>query len=495
MTTGSKISNSGGELIRRDSALSTTTVLGAPVPMDYGTVLELGKAFAASGMWQEATDPGVAAVKIIAGSELGLTPVAAMNGIDIIPGRQGRGPRMRPNADVQALLAARAGFTYRPLEHDDTHCILEWFENGVSIGTSEFTVAAARKAGLVRDGGAWNAWGMNMSLARAVTQGVKLYCRHVLAGRVGGMLIVTTEELEDEYPDPRDDIMRALFATYRERFPKAQDMSAELYRQFRLNWSESVLGTPVPSWNGPESPETLTRADVNRLQSALEEVVAAEIEDEEDTETASVRSQDPEAVAGPGRSGEGPADSSAGARQGDARRPDSGYSIGSGAPAEPHSAGHEPASAAAPGQIRQVGPAEYNVAAETTGAPVGTSRKAAAATRDVPGAAAAPARPKRGRPAKPDLKEAARQATAERRQTEVVHKPSRWLHTLPLKEKMEMIRAAAAWSTTPQIEVENVAARVGPLYGKSLEGWTDDMEWDAEQIECLQQEVEQEGQK
>jgi hypothetical protein len=238
--------------------------------LDYPTMLELGKAFAASGLFPGVKDQGVAVIKILAGSEMGLEPVAAMNGIDIIPGRGDRGPRMRPNADVQAWLAARAGYTYRPIEHTAEKCVLEWTHDGKVIGTSEFTVAQARKAGLVRDGGAWNTWPEPMTLARAITHGVKLYCRHVLAGHIGGMPVVTTDELEQEYPDPRDDIMRALFATYREVFPTEPEMSADEARDRRLDWSSQVLGRYISTWNGPEAPETLTRVDVQTLLDALQ---------------------------------------------------------------------------------------------------------------------------------------------------------------------------------------------------------------------------------
>lgn len=244
-------------------------------PLDYPTVLALGKAFATSGLFPGVKDQGVAVVKILAGAEFGLEPVSAMNHIDIIATKD-RPPRLRLDTDAQTLLAARAGYTFRPVEHTEQKCVLEWSKNGKMLGTSEFSVAQAQRARLVRDGGAWQAWPMNMTLARAITQGIKLYCRHVLAGSIGGMAVVTTEELEQEYPDPRDDLMRALFATYRERFPMAPGEDPDAYREQRLEWSAVVLGREqVPSWNGPEAPETLTRADVQTLLDALQDTQAA----------------------------------------------------------------------------------------------------------------------------------------------------------------------------------------------------------------------------
>jgi hypothetical protein len=247
-------------------------------PLDYPTVLALGKAFAASGLFPGVKDEGVAAIKILAGAEMGLEPVAAMNGIDIIA-MPNRPPRMRPNADVQALLAARAGYTFTPLQHDETKCVLQWTHRGKTLGTSEFSIAQARNARLVRDGGAWQAWPMNMTLARAITQGIKLYCRHVLAGNIGGMAIVTSDELDDEYPDPRGDEIRALHATYREAFPLPPEQTKDEARDDRLDWSSAVLGRPVPSWNGPEAPETLTLADVRQLLDVATQAAQGHLSD------------------------------------------------------------------------------------------------------------------------------------------------------------------------------------------------------------------------
>jgi hypothetical protein len=266
----------------------TTPALRAGA-LDYPTMLQLGAAFAASGLFPGVKDQGVAVVKILAGAEMGLEPVAAMNGIDIIA-MPGRPPRMRPNADVQALLARRAGYDFTPIEHTAEKCVLEWRHNGKVLGTSEFSVSQARTARLVRDGGAWQAWPENMTLARAITQGVKLFCRHILAGSVGGMQIVTTDELEQEYPDPREDCMRALFATLREKLPRDKGESKEDYDRVRHEWATRVLGRPVSTFNGPEGPETLTRNDVSILLDAAEAIVTAEVvDDDEDTQPAPAR--------------------------------------------------------------------------------------------------------------------------------------------------------------------------------------------------------------
>jgi hypothetical protein len=79
-----------------------------------------------------------------------------------------------------------------------------------------------------------------------------------------------------DYPAPTDDKMRELFATFREVFPKQERMSAEDYRGWRLDWSAAILNREIPSWNGPEAPETLTRADVQTLLDVLESTASIE---------------------------------------------------------------------------------------------------------------------------------------------------------------------------------------------------------------------------
>jgi hypothetical protein len=73
-----------------------------------------------------------------------------------------------------------------------------------------------------------------------------------------------------DYPDPRDDKMRELFATYREVKPHGDFVSPEEEREQRLDWSSIILGREITTWNGPEAPETLTRADVQVLLDELQ---------------------------------------------------------------------------------------------------------------------------------------------------------------------------------------------------------------------------------
>lgn len=142
--------------------------------------LALGRTLAKSGYFKDAADEAKAAVKVLAGMELGIGPVAAMMGIHIIEGK----PVLSAN-----LLAGRVRssgrYEYSVVAHDDNQCSLQFYERRgaewAPIGNSTFTMADAAKAGLgQRDN--WKKNPRNMLFARAMSNGVKWYCPDVTTG-------------------------------------------------------------------------------------------------------------------------------------------------------------------------------------------------------------------------------------------------------------------------------------------------------------------------
>ena len=95
-----------------------------------------------------------------------------MTGVHIIEGK----PTLSANLQAQAL--RRSGrYDYKVVEHDNAHCILEFFEisggQRVSLGTSEFTLDDADRAGLLNRGGRmWEKYPRNMLFSRALTNGI-----------------------------------------------------------------------------------------------------------------------------------------------------------------------------------------------------------------------------------------------------------------------------------------------------------------------------------
>jgi hypothetical protein len=154
------------------------------------------EAFKASGMFPDLKSEAQAYVKILAGEELGIAPMAAIGGIHVIQGKA------TLSANLLATLVKRhPAYDYKVTAHDDKVCRIEFFQNGEVNGVSEFTAEDAKRAGL--GGKNWTAYPQAMMFARALTQGVRWYCPDVTAGSAA----YTPEELGAEIePRPIDDL-------------------------------------------------------------------------------------------------------------------------------------------------------------------------------------------------------------------------------------------------------------------------------------------------
>ena len=142
---------------------------------------QIGATFAKSGYFKDASDATKAIVKIMAGQELGIPPVASMQGIHIIQGAPSMG------AGLMAAQVKRSGkYNYRIRELTDDKATIEFFEGKESVGTSIFTAADAKKAGTQN----MSKYARNMLFARAMSNGVRWYCPDIFAGPV-----YTPEEL------------------------------------------------------------------------------------------------------------------------------------------------------------------------------------------------------------------------------------------------------------------------------------------------------------
>lgn len=152
-----------------------------------------GRLMAASGFFKDAQNEAQAAVKILAGRELGFGVIESMTGIFIIENR----PTL--SAGLMANAVKRSGrYDYRVLEHTEQHCLIEFrqrVEGGgwERLGASEFSVDDAERAGLMRPGSNWTKYPRNMVFARAMSNGVRFHCPDVF-----GQTVYTPEEIRPE---------------------------------------------------------------------------------------------------------------------------------------------------------------------------------------------------------------------------------------------------------------------------------------------------------
>lgn len=153
---------------------------------DLNEVLTLGKTLAASGYFTDAKDAAQAAVKVLAGSELGIGPVASMTGIYIVKGR------VTMSANLMAAQIKRSGkYNYRVATMQNDMVSIVFYEGKDEIGTSSFSKADAEAAGLWNSSDPWRKTPRNMLFARAMSNGARWFCPDIFSGPV-----YTPDELE-----------------------------------------------------------------------------------------------------------------------------------------------------------------------------------------------------------------------------------------------------------------------------------------------------------
>lgn len=141
-------------------------------------VMELGDVLIKSGYFQDTKQAAQAVVKVLAGVEIGLGPIAAMTGIYIIKGR------ITLSANAMAAVIKNSGkYDYRIIEHNNEICKIEFYQNGEKVGLTEFSMDDAAQAGLTNGPGqSWQKFPRNMLFARALSNGAKWFCPDVFAG-------------------------------------------------------------------------------------------------------------------------------------------------------------------------------------------------------------------------------------------------------------------------------------------------------------------------
>jgi hypothetical protein len=173
-----------------DEATTPTqvTIRKSPKALSQRDPVVIAEHFYRSGFFPDVRSMSQAVVKIIAGEELGLPPMAAMQGLTMIEGRLG----MTGNL-VATKVRQHPTYDYKILERDNEHCKLAFYDGNELLGESEFTVEDAKKAGLVKTKSNWEKYPRAMCFNRALTEGVRTFIPDVTAGTP----VYTTEEIEE----------------------------------------------------------------------------------------------------------------------------------------------------------------------------------------------------------------------------------------------------------------------------------------------------------
>ena len=135
----------------------------------------LAEQFFRSGLFQDIKSAAQAMVKIMAGNELGLPPLASISGIHIIAGKPVIGAGL-----IASAVKSSGKYNYRVVENTDKHCSIDFYEGTEKIGNSSFSYEDAKKAGTKN----LDKFPKNMLFARAISNGVKWFTPDVFAGPV-----------------------------------------------------------------------------------------------------------------------------------------------------------------------------------------------------------------------------------------------------------------------------------------------------------------------
>lgn len=120
-----------------------------------------------------------AAIKILYGVEMGLPALQALTGLNLVQGKVTLSYVL-----IGSLIKRSGRYDYTVPVWDENECKIQFCENGKPIGVSHFTIADAKRAGLLRSGGGWDKYPKAMVFARAMTQGARAYCADVFGGPV-----------------------------------------------------------------------------------------------------------------------------------------------------------------------------------------------------------------------------------------------------------------------------------------------------------------------
>jgi hypothetical protein len=175
--------------------LTPETILppGVQPSRNYVAAIELGTVLAQSGIYKDALEPARAAVKVMIGMDLGLSPTAALQGIHVIEDRQGKVSIIIEGKLFAALIKGRPGYDFRftPVDPEDpskgtrrsdTEVSIDFYKDGEKVEPSiVWTIERAKKAGLTKND-TYTKYPAEMLTWRALAEGARIHFPELLAG-------------------------------------------------------------------------------------------------------------------------------------------------------------------------------------------------------------------------------------------------------------------------------------------------------------------------
>ena len=175
-----------------------------PILRDVQSLTTMADMMVQSGFFKEARDIAKAFVVIKAGEEMGIPAVASMRQIELVNGQ------ISIRAHLVAAMIKRSGrYNYRVRESTDKKCRIEFYEDGESVGITEYTWDDAVKAKLTEKD-AYKKHPADMMYNRAMARGGRMHCADIflggvyVEGEIEGDLEPSGYEVVNEPREPQD---------------------------------------------------------------------------------------------------------------------------------------------------------------------------------------------------------------------------------------------------------------------------------------------------
>jgi hypothetical protein len=244
------------------------------LPVKIETIQDLntlGKLLYGSGFFKDVAGASQAIVKVLAGAEIGLGPIASMTSIYIVEGK----PSFSSNL-IASKIKSHSEYDYKVESLDDKHCKVGIYQmqpavsfregeaagSFQKIGDFEFTQKDAQAAGLTGKNN-WKKYPKAMYFSRAISQAARVFCPDVFHS----VIPYTVEELapdveltdsgdivEGQFTEPEIDVPQDSTEGGPEIEPEAgtDELTPDDVSEGTPTDQEDVPETPSPPAGPPE---------------------------------------------------------------------------------------------------------------------------------------------------------------------------------------------------------------------------------------------------
>ena len=198
----------------------------------------LANVFYKSGYFRDLKSVHQAAVKILAGQEMGISPVQSIRHIHMWDGNIQTGYQI-----IGANIKRSGRYDYRVRHLDETRAVIEFYDGAESVGESEFSIESAKKQGLTGKPN-WQRQPKIMLFARALTQGANMFCPDVHGGPVyaeGDSFDAAPEPVSVTVVEDADTEPEAQAIEDRAAVPRDRDETNEVLTMLRAALEERKL--------------------------------------------------------------------------------------------------------------------------------------------------------------------------------------------------------------------------------------------------------------